>query len=98
MCLQKRVHSLPRELCAGDRRGQAGPPSWWFAALREPHQSKLAHVRKHQGALSLKQNQMIMFAWCELNFGRPKFPSHAEVNAQPKPARKPKEHLFAAGR
>lgn len=97
MRLQKLIHPFQRKLSARDGKAQATPPARRLRSLIEADPSKLPHIGEDKGSVSLKQDQMVMFAGFEMLRGEQKLAGHSEMNSEPEFPGKPEEHLFATG-
>ena len=73
----------------------AFPPVWFLRSVMETNVAKLAQIGEDQRAVSLIQDEVIMFARPEIARCDMRLARHAEMDAEPVIAGKLERHLFS---
>jgi len=96
MSIQESIKKFLIELARIDFWCVGFPPIWFIGAVVESNAAELARVGKDKCALSLKQDEMIVFRWPIIRRLDANLARHAEMNSEPIVAGELEEHPFPA--
>src|SRR4029077_18406672 len=85
MSIQELVEEFLIEFARIDFRRTISPPTRFAVAVMKTNLTKLARIGEDESAVSLIQNEMIVFAGLEIRRFNVRLAGHAEMNPEPAP-------------